>query len=105
MLADFLEQRPRETDGVENVIIVDNLPIVDPSKLDKLKSVLFKKFSMVGEIVNSVFPVDADGNTKGYAFMEYKKSEMAEDAVKLMDKHKLDKNHTFAVNLFTDFQK
>lgn len=101
----MLAQRPLETDGVESVVVVDNIPKVEPSRLEKLKSVIQKLFSHCGEIVNVVFPVDDEGKTKGYAFMEYKNGSMAEEAVKTLNNHRLDKNHTFSVNLFTDFQK
>lgn len=37
--------------------------------------------------------------------MEYKNSANAEEAVKSLNNHRLDKSHTLAVNLFTDFQK
>lgn len=105
LLSDKLAQRPCETDGVESVVVVDNIPIVEPLRLEKLKSVIQKLFSTCGDIVNVVYPTDEEGKTKGYAFMEYKNATMAEEAVKTLNNHRLDKNHTFAVNLFTDFQK
>lgn len=101
----MLAQRPSEADGVESVVVVDNIPKVEPVRLDKLKSVINKLFSHCGTVVNVVYPVDEEGKTKGYAFMEYKHASEAEDAVKKLNNHRLDKNHTFAVNLFTDFQK
>ena len=38
-------------------------------------------------------------------FLEYQNPREAEEAVKGLDGHKLDKQHTFQVNLFTDFDK
>lgn len=105
MLGDLLRQRPSETDGVENVVIVDNIPKVDPSRQEKLKTVIHKLFSTCGEITNVFYPVDEEGNTKGYCFLEYKNAENAEEAVKSLNNHRLDRKFTFAVNLFTDFQK
>lgn len=90
---------------MENVVVIDNLPVVEPSRLDKLKMVVHKIFSTHGTIVKVVHPTNSDGRTKGYAFMEYKNSTQAEDAVKHLNNHRLDKTHTFAVNLFTDFKK
>lgn len=101
----MLASRPSEADGVESVVVVDNIPKVEPVRLNKLKSVIDKLFSLCGTIVNVVYPVDEEGKTKGYAFMEYKHASEAEDAVKKLNNHRLDKTHTFAVNLFTDFQK
>ena len=38
-------------------------------------------------------------------FLEYQSPREAEEAVKGCDGYKLDKQHTFQVNLFTDFEK
>lgn len=100
-----MQQRPCETDGVESVVIVDNIPKVDPSRQEKLKTVIHKLFSTCGEITNVFYPVDEEGNTKGYCFLEYKNAENAEEAVKTLNNHRLDRKFTFSVNLFTDFQK
>lgn len=105
LFGDLLKQKPCETDGVENVVVVDNIPKVATARQEKLKTVLEKLFLAYGEIVNVFFPVDEEGITKGYAFLEYKNSENAEQAVKNLHNHRLDKSHMFAVNLFTDFQK
>jgi translation initiation factor 3 subunit B len=40
-----------------------------------------------------------------YIFLEYASPAHAVDAVKNADGYKLDKQHTFRVNLFTDFDK
>lgn len=40
-----------------------------------------------------------------YIFLEYMSPSHAVDAVKNADSYKLDKQHTFRVNLFTDFDK
>lgn len=101
----MLVQRPCETDGVETVVVVDNIPKVEPPRMEKLKSVIHKIFSSHGEIVNVVHPLNDENITKGYAFIEYKSAQMAENTVKHLNNHKLDKHHTFVVNLFTDFQK
>lgn len=105
LLGDILKQRPCETDGVESVVIVDNIPKVDATRQEKLKTVIHKLFSTCGEITNVFYPVDEEGNTKGYCFLEYKNAENAEEAVKTLNNHRLDRRYTFAVNLFTDFQK
>lgn len=105
MLADLIRQKPCETDGVESVVVVDHIPKVGPARQEKLKSVIDKIFSSFGEITNVFYPVDEENNTKGYCFLEYKSPTNAEEAVKATNGHRLDKSHTFAVNLFTDFQK
>lgn len=87
------------------MVVVDNIPKVGAARQEKLKNVIEKLFSAFGEIVNVYYPVDEEENTKGFAFLEYKNSENAEAAVKSLNNHRLDKQHTFAVNLFTDFAK
>lgn len=105
LLGDLLKQKPCETDAVECVVVVDNIPKVNPARQEKLKTVIYKLFSTFGDIVSSFYPLDEEETTKGYAFLEYKSSEKAEEAVKALNNHRLDKNHTFSVNLFIDFQK
>lgn len=55
--------------------------------------------------MNEFYPVGPDGQTKGYIFIEYSSQVHAAEAVKLANNVKLDKQHTFQVNLFTDFAK
>lgn len=105
LLGDLLSKKPCETDGVESVVVVDNIPKVAPARQEKLRTVIEKLFSAVGVINKEYYPVDEDGNTKGYAFLEYKSPANAEEAVRGLNNHRLDKAHTFNVNLFTDFQK
>ena len=98
-------KRPCETDGVESVVVVDNIPKVGPARQEKLHTVIEKLFSTIGVINKKYYPVDEEGNTKGYAYLEYSSPANAEEAVKALNNHRLDKSHTFLVNLFTDFQK
>ena len=64
-MGDLLRQKPKETDGVENVIIVDGVPQVEQDRLEKLKKVILKIFGDSGEIINSFYPTDSTGKTKG----------------------------------------
>lgn len=43
--------------------------------------------------------------TKGYIFIEFSSPHEAIEAVKATNGYKLDKQHTFAVNLLSDFDK
>jgi len=43
--------------------------------------------------------------TKGYIFLEFHSPQEAIEAVKTTNGYKLDKQHTFAVNLLSDFDK
>lgn len=105
MLGDLLSKKPCETDGVESVVVVDNIPKVSAARQGKLRTVIEKLFSTIGTINKEYYPVDEEGNTKGYAFLEYKNQANAEEAVRVLNNHRLDKAYTFNVNLFTDFQK
>ncbi|CAF92736.1 unnamed protein product, partial [Tetraodon nigroviridis] len=103
-LEDVLREKPQEADGIDSVVVVDNVPQVGPERLEKLKNVIHKIFSKFGVITTEFYP-EADGATKGYIFLEYAAPTQALEAVKNADGYKLDKQHTFRVNLFTDFDK
>ncbi|KAL0278357.1 UNVERIFIED_CONTAM: hypothetical protein PYX00_000194 [Menopon gallinae] len=105
LLGDFLKNKPTETDGVESVIVVDGIPQVGPDRFDKLTGVINKIFSRMGTIVNEYYPKTKEDVTKGYVFIEYSSPVHALEAVKVTNNTKLDRQHTFLVNLFTDFQK
>jgi len=107
LVGDILKKKPKETDGIDSVIVVDNVPQVEASgtKLPKLQNVISKIFGKFGKLINEHYPAHEGGKTKGYIFLEYSNSSEAQEAVKMTDGYKLDKQHTFVVNLFTDFDK
>ncbi|ELT99648.1 hypothetical protein CAPTEDRAFT_163351 [Capitella teleta] len=105
LLGDLLKRRPKETDGIESVIVVDNVPCVGAERLDKLQNVIRKIFNKFGKIQTEHFPKESDGKTKGYIFLEYQSPEEALEAVKNTNGYKLDRQHTFIVNMFSDFEK
>ena len=65
LVGDLLEQRPKESDSLDTVIIVDNVPSVGPDRLEKLKNIIRKVFSKFGTVVNEFYP-EENGKTKGY---------------------------------------
>ncbi|KAK7582397.1 hypothetical protein V9T40_013842 [Parthenolecanium corni] len=105
LLGDILATKPKETDGFDSVIIVDGIPKVGTDRLEKLKNVINKIFAKYGTIVSDYYPKDDTGSTKGYIFIEYNNSVAAREAVANANSYKLDKHHTFLVNLFTDYEK
>jgi len=105
LMPEVMRQRPKETDGVESVIVVDGVPVVGGDRVEKLKNVIRKIYSKFGRLVNEHYPTEADGNTKGYIFLEFANHANALEAVKSTNNYKLDKQHTFIVNLFSDFDK
>jgi len=66
-----LRYRVEFDDGFDNVIVVDGVPIIDKSKLDKLLAKISKEFSRRGAVIkpDDIFVPwdDHSGKTKGYA--------------------------------------
>lgn len=65
LLGDLLRTRPQEFDGLENIIVVDNIPQVGADRFDKLKTVLTKLFAKAGEIASEHYPKDNKDVTLG----------------------------------------
>ncbi|GFR78417.1 eukaryotic translation initiation factor 3 subunit B, partial [Elysia marginata] len=105
LLHDILKKKPKPSDSVDSVIIVDCIPKVGKDRLEKLKNVIKKLFSKFGTVVNTFYPVDEEGTTKGYMFLEFSSPQNAHEAVKMTHGYKLDKTHVFKVNHFSDFEK
>jgi len=105
LMPEIMKQEPNESDGVDSVIVVDNIPSVGAERTEKLKNVIRKIYSKFGNLVNEYYPVDEEGNTKGYIFLEFKNHRNAVEAMRATNNYKLDKTHTFAVNLFSDLEK
>lgn len=60
------------------MIVVDNVPRVEPDKLEKLQSVINKVLGKFGTIVNQYYPMNEnDGKTKGLVVSELKKNHKA----------------------------
>ena len=66
LMADLLEQKPEEETSLDNIIVVDNAPIVGPDRMGKLKNVLKKIFQRFGEIVTEYYPTNENDESKGY---------------------------------------
>jgi translation initiation factor 3 subunit B len=98
-------ERPQEYESLNNIIVIDNLPKVDQERLKKLKGALAKVYNKYGEYRKEYYPVDEEGNTKGYGFFEFENEQKALDAVKETDGYRLDRNHTFSVTLMSDFER
>ena len=65
LLGDLLKKKPKETDGIDSVIVVDNVPVVGEDRLEKLQNVIRKIFSKFGKIQTEYFPQE-NGKTKGF---------------------------------------
>ena len=103
LMPDFMARAPREADGIENVVIISNIP--KTAKVQKLKEKLAKMWAeKVGIPITAEFPTeDVDGTvmTKGYCFLEFEDEETALKAADELNEHKFDKKHIFSANLFT----
>jgi len=102
-----LEPEVTKETGFKNVVIVDNIPQVEASKIDKLQKVLHKVCSTYGTLTdNGLFlPTDSSGKTLGFAFCEYTKADKALLTIEKLNGYRLDKNHIFVVNSYEDFDK
>ena len=67
LVGDILKKKPKETDGIDSVIVVDNVPQVEASgtKLPKLQNVISKIFGKFGKLINEHYPAHEGGKTKG----------------------------------------
>lgn len=65
LLGDLLKSKPKESDGIDSVIVVDNVPQVGAERLEKLQNVIHKIFIKFGRIVTEHYP-KKDGITKGF---------------------------------------
>ncbi|KAI6242660.1 Eukaryotic translation initiation factor 3 subunit B [Aphelenchoides fujianensis] len=95
--------RPEPTPDVykERCLIVFGLPKATQEKLPKLESILNKFFKLQDyEHVHHI-PVDENGTSKGYCFIEYPSKEIAEAARLVLDGLQLDRNHTFSAYSMT----
>ena len=79
--------------------------LVGGERIEKLKQVIRKIFQKHGKIITEHYPLNEKGETKGYIFLEYAKHSEAVETIKQLNNHKMDKNHTFQINLFSDFEK
>jgi len=109
--SDDEDVQEEETDfesGFGSVIVVDNLPVVPEEKYEKLVSVLKKIYGQIGHVRDGgvYMPKDPKTNmSKGFAFVEFSNPIEAQAAKAQTQDYKLDKNHTFRVSMFDDFDK
>ncbi|KII93546.1 hypothetical protein PLICRDRAFT_121832 [Plicaturopsis crispa FD-325 SS-3] len=96
-------------DGFDNTLVVDGVPVIDKSKLEKLLIKIAKEFSRKGSPikVDDIFVPwdDATGKSKGFVFIEFRTANDATFALAAMDGHPFDAKHTFKVNRFTDIER
>jgi translation initiation factor 3 subunit B len=103
-----LEEQYQVNVDLDNYVVVDGAPIAPEAKVPMLTKVLKKLFSTVGKVVEGDegihMPVE-DGKTKGYLFVQFETSEMADFAIKQLHGKKLDQKHRLLVNRLSDIEK
>ncbi|KAH8120396.1 translation initiation factor eIF-3b [Phellopilus nigrolimitatus] len=96
-------------EGFDNILLVDGVPIIDKSKLEKLVLKISKEFGKRGAQIkpdNIFVPWDeAKGKNKGFVFMEFKTPDDAIYALNAMHGHPFDAKHTFLINRFSDVER
>jgi len=105
LIPDILEKKPQKSDEIDSVIVVDGIPTVSSEKLPKLKDVIRKIYGKIGEVINEHYPLSKEKKTKGYCFLELESYQCAMEAIRITNKHVLDKNHTLMVFPLSDFDK
>ncbi|KAJ5887610.1 Eukaryotic translation initiation factor 3 subunit B [Penicillium taxi] len=94
-------------EGLDTFVVIDGLPVVPEDSKQKLVKFLLRKLNTVGHTSeDAVFmPLNDQGKTEGYAFVEYETPEQAIQAVKQLHGVPLDKKHTLAVNKLMDIER
>ncbi|KAI8901054.1 eukaryotic translation initiation factor eIF2A-domain-containing protein [Globomyces pollinis-pini] len=90
----------------DNIVVIDNLPVVDGSKEEKLINVVKKIFKNVGTIKENgiQMPMGPNGKSKGFLFMQFETAAQAKLAITQADGHRLDKSHVLSVFAFDDVE-
>lgn len=96
-------------ESFDTVVVIDCVPAVPEKKLSKLKKVLKKICEVCGPLQGEEYdglylPCGEDGATLGFAFVEYEGVDGAQKAMRDLDGYKLDKDHTFRVTSYNNFE-
>ena len=98
---------PPLNESYETCVIITNLPKAPKAKYEKLVKAVVKLVKRIGtpvenEDFNGVYmPLDEEqDSTVGFCMVEYATAEEAENAVKVLEGYKFDKNHTLSVALY-----
>ncbi|KAJ2770203.1 Translation initiation factor 3 subunit b [Coemansia nantahalensis] len=102
---------PEQEETLENVVVLDNLPVVDTGKVDKLiKTLTSKVFKKAGKVKENGFHMPmgegARGSeSKGYAFVEFETAAQAQAVIRAANGHQFGASHVLRANPFMDVEK
>ncbi|KAK7521924.1 eukaryotic translation initiation factor-like protein 3 subunit B [Phyllosticta citriasiana] len=106
--SDLKEQfEVRLEEGLDAFVIIDGLPVVPEASRSKLIKFLLRKLNTVGHATEEGvhMPLNDEGMTEGYAFVEFGAPSEAFAASKALNGVPLDKKHTLLVNKLTDIER
>lgn len=96
-------------DSLDNVIIINGIPVITSAKQQKLFEAIQKRFRTQAEIE---VPLECmhiqygdSGESKGYILMELASGDEASHAIRTMDGYAFDKKHHFVVTRFSDIER
>ncbi|KAJ2783703.1 Translation initiation factor 3 subunit b [Coemansia javaensis] len=102
---------PEQEETLENVVVLDNLPVATPDKIEKLVKVLTKLvFKNVGKVKEDGLhmPMTEDPDepkSKGYAFVEFETAAQAQAIVRAANGFRFPGGHHLRANPFMDVEK
>lgn len=99
------EDAPQLNESVDTIIVVEGLPKAPAAKLDKLVGYVEKKLDVGLNVVNFDMPLGDDGETLGFAFVEYENADAAQEVVARKDGTAVDRKHNMAISLLRDFDR
>ncbi|KAH9003280.1 translation initiation factor eIF-3b [Lactarius hatsudake] len=98
-----------EKRGLPHILIVDGVPVIDKSKLDRLLAKIAKEFTRKGAVTKpddiTVPWNEKTGKSNGYAFIEFRNADTATHALNELNGHPFNAKHTFLANRFADIEK
>ncbi|KAJ7169985.1 eukaryotic translation initiation factor eIF2A-domain-containing protein [Mycena filopes] len=94
-------------DGFDNMLVVDGVPVIDKSKLEKLVARICKEFSRKGVSIkpDDVYMPWNESTGKNSSLSNSKTVDDANLALGAMHNHPFDAKHQFKVNRFTDIER
>lgn len=98
-------QAPEFIPDFSHIVIIDNIPVVDQNKFDKLNAVLKKITGQHAAPKLLHMPKGKDSKTLGFCFVVFENAKDAQTAIKGLNGHRMDKSHVLEAHPFEDVTK